>query len=167
MLKESRRGSISFSAFKILPSATRVTFGYRQLPMAITQGVGVHSFFSSYIGSGPATTIHQKKKYQEFQAPKKNIWIFSDPKKYSSFCTLTLRKDPKMHINDRAYSPILWQPPKNIHKIFVPPKILISLKTPQKYWNSKFWTQKMTWAYVCMKISEYPPPPPPHPPWGQ
>ena len=28
--------------------------------------------FSSYVGSGPATTVHQKK-YQEFQAPKKKL----------------------------------------------------------------------------------------------
>ena len=31
--------------------------------------------------------------------------------------------------------------PKNIYKIFLPPKISIFLK-PQKYWKSKFWTPK-------------------------
>ena len=31
---------------------------------------GVLSFFPSYVGSGPGSTIHQKK-YQEFQAPQK------------------------------------------------------------------------------------------------
>ena len=35
-------------------------------------GGAVTLFFSSYVGSGPASTIHLKK-YQEFQAPKKNI----------------------------------------------------------------------------------------------
>ena len=50
--------------------------------------------------------------------------------------------------------------PKNIHKIFLPPKIFIFLKT-KKYWNSEFWTpQKIARAYVCEKTSEYPPP------WG-
>ena len=29
--------------------------------------------FSSYVGSDPAYTVHRKKKYQEFQATKKNI----------------------------------------------------------------------------------------------
>ena len=38
------------------------------------QGGGgvVLSFFSAYVGSGPASTVHPKK-YQEFQAPQKNI----------------------------------------------------------------------------------------------
>ena len=30
----------------------------------------VLSFFSSYVGSGPASTVHPPKKYQEFQAPQ-------------------------------------------------------------------------------------------------
>ena len=29
--------------------------------------------FSAYVGSDPASTLHHKKKYQEFQTPKKNI----------------------------------------------------------------------------------------------
>ena len=33
---------------------------------------GGYSFFSPYVGSGPASTVHPKK-YQEFQAPQKNI----------------------------------------------------------------------------------------------
>ena len=34
--------------------------------------------FSSYVRSGPASTV-QPKKIQEFQAPPKNIWNFSNP----------------------------------------------------------------------------------------
>ena len=60
-------------------------------------------FFSSYVGSGPASTAHPQK-YQEFQAPPKN---FTNHKKYPPFCTLTLRKDPKMHRMTLKYSPIL------------------------------------------------------------
>ena len=56
------------------------------------------------------------------------------------------------------YSPILWWPPKNIHKIFIPPKIFIFLKTPKNIEIQNFEPKKMTRAYVCMKISEYPPP---------
>ena len=54
------------------------------------------------------------------------------------------------------YSPILWWPPKNIHKIFIPPNILIFLKTPKNIENQNFEPQKMARAYVCMKISEFP-----------
>ena len=38
-------------------------------------------FFPPYVGSDPACTVHPQK-YQEFQTPKKNIWNFSNPKKY-------------------------------------------------------------------------------------
>ena len=62
------------------------------------QGGGGTIIFSSYVGSGPAST-RQPKKYQVFQAPQKYL-KFSNPKKYPPFCTLTLIKDPKMHRND-------------------------------------------------------------------
>ena len=35
-------------------------------------GGGGTFIFSAYVDSGPACTVH-KKKYQEFQAPQKNI----------------------------------------------------------------------------------------------
>ena len=38
--------------------------------------------FSSYVGSGPASTVH----------PKINIRNFKPPQKYSQFCTLALKK---------------------------------------------------------------------------
>ena len=43
--------------------------------------------FSSYVGSGLASTVHQKN--QEFQAPQKIFEILATPKKYAPFCTLT------------------------------------------------------------------------------
>ena len=57
------------------------------------------------------------------------------------------------------YSPILWWPQKNIHKIFIPKKIFIFLKTPKNIEIQNLEPKKMDQAYVCMKISEYPPPP--------
>ena len=48
--------------------------------------------------------------------------------------------------------------PKNIHKIFIPQKLFIFLKTPKNIEIQNFETKKMTRAYVCMKISENPPP---------
>ena len=61
------------------------------------------------------------------------------------------------------YSPILSRPQNNIHKIFIPQKIFIFLKTPKNIEIQNFEPQKMTRVYVCMKISEYLPPPPPGP----
>ena len=49
--------------------------------------------FSSYVGSGQASTVHPKKKYQEYQAPPKNIWIFSNPK-YTPILYLDNKKIP-------------------------------------------------------------------------
>ena len=40
----------------------------------ITQGGGGGTLiFSAYVGSDPASALHPPKKYQEFQAPQKNI----------------------------------------------------------------------------------------------
>ena len=48
--------------------------------------------------------------------------------------------------------------PQNFHT----PKIFIFLKTQKNIEIQKFDPKKSGRAYVCMKISEYPPPPP----WG-
>ena len=57
------------------------------------------------------------------------------------------------------YSPILWWPQKNIHKIFIPKKYF--LKTPKITEIQNCEPKKMTRAYVCIKISDGNPPPPP------
>ena len=50
------------------------------------RGSGGTLIFSSYEGSGPASTVHppppKKKQYEEFQAPQNYIWYFGNPKKY-------------------------------------------------------------------------------------
>ena len=63
---------------------------YRPLGKGLAGGGGGGGTlnFSSYIGSGPASSIYPKK-YQEFQAPQNNIWNLSNPKKYPPFCALT------------------------------------------------------------------------------
>ena len=48
--------------------------------------------------------------------------------------------------------------PKKIHKILIPPKKFIFLKTPKNIEIQNFEPQKMDRAYVCVKILEYPPP---------
>ena len=48
-------------------------------------------------------------------------------------------------------------PPKKIHKIFIPPKNIHFSENPKKFEIQNFKPKKMGWAYVCVKISEYPP----------
>ena len=65
------------------------------------------------------------------------------------------------------YSPILRLLKKNIHKVVIPKKIFIFLKTQKNNEIQNLNQKKKDRAYVCMKISEYPPPhphPPPSPP---
>ena len=117
---------------------------------------GVALIFSAYVGLDPASTVHPKRISGISSTPKKYSKL-KHPKKISQFCALTLKKDPKMHRKDPQTSLILWWPQKNIHKIFIPPKNIHFSENPKKYWNSEFWTQKIDRAYVCVKISEYPP----------
>ena len=55
--------------------------------------------FSAYVGSDPASTLHPPKNIRNFKHPKKLFEILETPK-IPPFCTLTLRKDLKMHRND-------------------------------------------------------------------
>ena len=54
------------------------------------------------------------------------------------------------------YSPILWWPQKYLQNLHTPKRIHY-LKTPKNIEIQNFEPQKITRAYVCMKISEYPP----------
>ena len=54
--------------------------------------------------------------------------------------------------------------PKNIHKIFIPQKIFIFLKTPQKIETQNFEPQKNDRSLRIYENIRVPPPPPP-PPW--
>ena len=50
---------------------------------------------------------------------------------------------------------------KNIHKIFIPPKNIHFSEIPKNIEIQNFEPKKIARAYVCVEISEYPPPP-----WG-
>ena len=64
-------------------------------------GGGGLSFFSSYVGSGPASAVHQKKKnIRNFKHPPKRFEILATSKNIPEFCTIDLKKDHKMHRND-------------------------------------------------------------------
>ena len=92
-------------------------------------------------------------------SPPKNIRIFKHPPKISQFCTLTLKKDPKTHRNDPQTSQFCDDPKKNIHKnLHTQKNIHFSQNPPPpKIEIQNFEPQKMGRAYVCVKISEYPP----------
>ena len=47
--------------------------------------------------------------------------------------------------------------PKNIHKIFIPQKNIYFSVNPKKIEIQNFEQKKIGRAYVCVKISEYPP----------
>ena len=115
---------------------------------------GSHFFFIRRLGP----SIYRTPPKNISSTPK-TIWIFSNPKNTPPppFCTLTLRKDLKMHRNDPPkYSPIWWWIPQKYPQISIPKNIHFS-ENPRKYWNSKFWTPK-NWPE--------PTPPPPPPPLG-
>ena len=48
-----------------------------------------------------------------------------------------------MHINGPKTSPALWWPPKNVHEIFITPKIFIFMKTPKNFEVQNFETEKI------------------------
>ena len=115
---------------------------------------------SAYVGSGPASTVHPPQNIRNSKHPKKKYLKFYKPQKYALFCTLTLRKDPKCIEMAPNYSPIVWWPPKNSHKIFIPQKIFIFLKTPKNIEIQNFDLppkKNQAYDYVCMKISRVPP----------
>ena len=113
--------------------------------------------YTYYIKVVVAQHLRFTQKYQDSSTPK-NIWNFSNPKRYPPFKTLTEWKDPKCIEMTLKYSPIMWQTPKISTKSSYPKNIHFS-ENPKTYWNWNFWTPKMALAYVCMKILEYPPPP--------
>ena len=82
-MKKERNRNVGFS-FEIV----------KQFP----GGGGGTLIFSAYVGSDPASALHPQKISGISSTPK-NIWNFSNPKKYPQFCTLPLRKDLKMHRN--------------------------------------------------------------------
>ena len=65
----------------------------KQKAQAGVGGGGVTLFLSSYIGSGPASTIHPNNISGISSTPKKYL-NFSNPKKYPPFCTLTFKIRP-------------------------------------------------------------------------
>ena len=102
-------------------------------------GIGLNCWTNPQGGSqsffiprhGPGIYRSPKKNNQEFQAPLINIWNFSNPKNILHSVPWPSEKTLKCIEMTSKYSPILWWLQKNIHKIFIPPKIISFLKDPK------------------------------------
>ena len=79
------------------PCAHELHMGCTTDELALSPGGTL--FFSSYVGSGPASTVHPKN-IRYFKHPIKIFEILVTPQNIPPFCTLTLRKDPKMYKNN-------------------------------------------------------------------
>ena len=126
---------------------------------------GVLSFFSLYIGLGPATTVHPQK-YKEFQAHQKIFEILATQKIIPHSAPWPQEKTLKCIEMTPKYSSILWCPPppqkkkkKKYPQYLLTPKNIYFSKTPQKYWNSKFWTQINGWSLRMYENIRVPAPP--------
>ena len=117
---------------------------------------GGGGLFSSYIGSGPASTVHPKQISRISSTPK-NIEIIANPKNIP-FCTLALRKDLKYTEITPDHIPIFGLP-KNIHKTFI-----IIFRKPPKILKFKILNPKNDLLIGMYENIGEPPPPPPPPP---
>ena len=110
---------------------------------------------------GPSIYCIPPKYIGNISQTPKNICNFGLPKIISPSCTLTLRKPLKslkwIEMTSKTSPILLWY----IHKIFIPPKIMIFLKPPKNIEIQDFESPKMVPAYVYIWKSQPPPSPPP------
>ena len=103
--------------------------------------------FASYVGSGPASTVHPQKISEISSTQKKNTWNYAPwpQEKTLKFIEVTLK-----------YSPVLWWPSK-ISTQFSYKKIFVFLKTPKNI-EIQILSQKMTEPTYVWKYERHPPP---------
>ena len=129
------------------------------------KGPGGTLIFSSQVGWDATSTVHPQKISGISSTPK-NIWNFSNLKKYPYSVPLTLKKALKciemnLKLAQFCTSPILWWPKKISTKSSYPKKYSFLWK-PQKILkfkilNPKKWPEPTyVWKYQST-------PPPPHP----
>ena len=103
----------------------------------MSPGAGGTLIFSPNVGLGPASRKKIQSEYCFEPAstvhPKINIRNF---KKYCRFCTLSLRKDPKMHRNDPYIAQFCDNPRKYSQNLHTQNNIHFS-EHPKKYQNTK------------------------------
>ena len=122
---------------------------------------GGYSIFFCIRRLGPSI-YRSPPKYQEFQAPQKNIWNFSNPKKYPNSVPWPLKntlkpaqfcddpqKYPQNHHTPKKYS-FFWKPPRNIEiQNFEPPKIA------RAYVCVKYQSTPLGHVHACLKLKPY------------
>ena len=101
-------------------------------------------FFSAYVGSDPASTVHPKKISGISSTPKKYL-KFLQPKKISQFCTLTLKKTLNCIEMTLKLAQFCDDPIKISTKSSYPKTLFIFLKTPKnieiRNLNPKKWSE--------------------------
>ena len=115
-------------------------------------GGGGTLFFFFIRRLGPSIYLHPQK-YQEFQAPQKIFGIFANPKNTLHYVPWPQEKTLKCIEMTPKYIFFCNDPKKVFTK-----STFFFLKTPKILYFKILNPPKMTWAYVCVKISEYPAP---------
>ena len=121
--------------------------------------LGGYSYFFRIRRLGPSIYCSHPKNIRNFKHPQKIFEILATQNNIS-ILYLDLKKTLNCIEMTLKLAQFCDHPKKNILKIFIPPKIFIFLKTPKNIEIQNFEPQKIARAYVCVKISEYPPPPP-------
>ena len=98
--------------------------------MEVTTPQGGYSSFFLIRRLGSSIYRSPPKKYQEYQAPPKNIRSFSNLK-ISQFCTFDLKKTLKCIKMNLKLAQFCDDPQKYPQNLHTPQKIFIFLKTPK------------------------------------
>ena len=124
---------------------------FTNMHTALTDQGGTPNF-SSYEGSGPASTVHPQNISGSSNTPKKIFEILATPKNIPHSVPWLSERTLKCIEMTPKYSPILWWPPKNIHEVLIPQKYLFFRKPPKilkfKFLSPKKWPEPMyVWKY--------------------
>ena len=145
-------------------SVVRIRVGaalFRSFIMCIRQTQGWYSIFFRIRRLGPSIYRSPQKNIRNFKYPKKIFEILATQKNIP-ILYLDFKKKTLNCIEMTLKLAQSCEDPKKIStKSSYPQKIFIFLKIQKNIEIQNFKPQKMGRAYVCVKISEYPPPPPP------
>ena len=120
------------------------------------RGVVLLFFFIGRLGP---SIYRSRPNISRISSTPKVLEIIATPENIPHFVSWPLEKTIKRIEMTPKYKPILWWPPPplNIHKISFPKNIYFFWKSPKILKFKILNPPKMAQAYVCLKISEYPP----------
>ena len=127
----------------------------------LTNAQGGYSNFFCIRRLGPSIYCSPKKNIRNFKHPKKLSEILATQKNIPILYQDLIKKTLKCIEMTLKLAQYCDDPKKISTKSPYPKKIIVFLKTPKNIEIQNFEPQKIAPAYVCVKISEYPPPPPP------